>query len=192
MPFRHYGTSDWFRLLRTGRAKRFVNHSRASFVRASVTRDVWNGYFKFCFERNPFDKAISRYHWSTREPRPGISDYLESAPTGLLSNWSICTIDGRMAVDFVGRYERLDHDPSVVARKIGLCRDVQVSPRFVVFGPIGKAVSSSIRISKRREDPVKNMQVTRADGPSPGQPPLNHAPVDVAPQFRRLAGIHEK
>ena len=31
-------------------------------VRNRIPRDVWNSYFKFCVERNPWDKVLSHYH----------------------------------------------------------------------------------------------------------------------------------
>jgi len=83
---------------------------------------VWDGYFKFSVERNPFDKAISRYFWSTRAEahRPPIADYLRAAPKDLLSNWGIYTIDDCIAVDFVARFETLVEDMAKVMRTIGL------------------------------------------------------------------------
>jgi hypothetical protein len=122
VPLRYYGLSDWFRLLRSRQPKYYKNHAPAWYIRDHIDRDIWNTYFKFCFERNPFDKAISRYYWSTRNvtPRPEIGEYLASAPIELLSNWDIYTIDDKIAVDFVGRYESLHEDLAKVAEKLGL------------------------------------------------------------------------
>ncbi len=85
-----------------------------------MPRDIWKNYFKFCFERNPFDKAISRYYWSTSAPRPAIDDFLETAPPLLLSNWNTYTVDDELAVDFIGRYENLVEELSQVASRLGL------------------------------------------------------------------------
>lgn len=90
----------------------FFNHAPASFVRHHVDPQIWNSYFKFCFERNPYDKAISRYFWSTREetaPQP-IARFLRSAKRRQISNWEIYTQRGEIAVDFVGRFENLAAD----------------------------------------------------------------------------------
>ena len=125
-----FGFSDWMTLLTKGRRKRFFNHASASFIRANLGPEIWDGYFKFCFERNPFDKAISRFYWSTREPRPPISEYLISAKPKLLTNWDIYTIDGRVAVNFVGRYETLEADLAAVRSRLGLPEDI-VLPRAI-------------------------------------------------------------
>ncbi len=122
VPLRYYGVSDWFKLFRGKGPKHFFNHAPARYIRRIIGEKVWNSYFKFCFERNPFDKAISRYYWSTRnmEHPPTITDYLKSAPIHLLSNWSIYTINDEIVVDFVGRYDNLTEDLAKVSQKIGL------------------------------------------------------------------------
>lgn len=107
VPLRYYKMRDWGRLIGKGRCKHYRSHVTAGVVRDCLPDDMWNSYFKFCFERDPFDKAISRYYWSTRAPRPAIADYLSAVPSGLLSNWSIYTINDQIVVDFVGHYEHL-------------------------------------------------------------------------------------
>jgi hypothetical protein len=42
--------------------QKFYNHMPACEVRRRVPAHVWNGYFKFCVERNPWDKVLSHYH----------------------------------------------------------------------------------------------------------------------------------
>jgi hypothetical protein len=101
---------------------RFYNHASAGFVRRYAEPEVWNGYFKFCFERNPYDKAISRYFWSMREqavPQP-IAQFLHGAKRRQISNWEIYAERGRIAVDFVGRFENLAGDLAEALSRIGL------------------------------------------------------------------------
>jgi hypothetical protein len=128
LPLRSFGFSDWLTWLGQGRRKRYFNHASAPFIRDHVGEKIWNSYFKFCFERNPFDKAISRYYWSTKEPRPEISGYLQSARSDLLSNWNIYTINDRIAVDFVGRYESLGTYLKMLQHRLGLPKEI-VLPR---------------------------------------------------------------
>ena len=106
--------------------RRFFNHANARFIRENIGEMIWNSYFKFCFERNPFDKAISRYYWSTSEPRPEIYDYLRSAPKYFLSNWDLYTVNDQVIVDFIGRYENLNDDLAIVADKINLPSDLDL------------------------------------------------------------------
>ena len=116
----YYNKLDWLKLFGKARRKQFYNHSSAEFIRNSIPARIWNSYFKFTFERNPFDKAISRYYWSTQEPRPEMVEYLNSVQSHLLSNWDIYTINDQIEVDFVGRYENLDEDLAKIKEKLGL------------------------------------------------------------------------
>lgn len=118
-PLRLYDAEDWLRLLRKRKRKRLA-HAGALFARRFAGEEVWNGYFKFCFERNPFDKAISRYYWRTRPPRPPIADFLASRHRRFLSDWNIYTLDECVAVDFVGRFENLTADLEKIAERLGL------------------------------------------------------------------------
>lgn len=120
VALKYYSKLDWLEFIGKASRKQFYNHASARFIRDCIPAEIWNSYFKFTFERDPFDKAISRYYWSTREPRPEISEYLNSARVEQLSNWYIYTINDQIAVDFVGRYEKLDGDLAEIKNRLGL------------------------------------------------------------------------
>ena len=42
--------------------EKFYRHMPAFEVQQRVPSRVWNSYFKFCVERNPWDKVLSHYH----------------------------------------------------------------------------------------------------------------------------------
>jgi hypothetical protein len=42
--------------------EKFYRHMPASLVKQRVPARIWNSYFKFCVERNPWDKVLSHYH----------------------------------------------------------------------------------------------------------------------------------
>ncbi len=48
------------------RRRTFYNHMPAARIRERVGAKVWNSYFKFCFERNPWDKVVSWYYFRQR------------------------------------------------------------------------------------------------------------------------------
>ena len=94
----------------------------------------WNNYFKFCFIRNPYERALSDYRWRISNiPHPGISfgEFLERLADSdrpdpekvvpkTVSNWPIYTIDDQIAVDFVGRYENLMTDFERICHEVGI------------------------------------------------------------------------
>jgi len=45
------------------RKKKFYNHISASLIKSRVSKSVWDNYFKFCIERNPWDKTLSHYYF---------------------------------------------------------------------------------------------------------------------------------
>ncbi|WP_299493699.1 sulfotransferase family 2 domain-containing protein [Acaryochloris sp. IP29b_bin.137] len=126
IALKYYSKRDWFKAIRKAERHKFYNHATAKYIQERIPAQIWNSYFKFTFERSPFDKAISRYYWSTVDPRPEISDYLNSVKTELLSNWSIYTINDQIAVDFVGRYETLDDDLAKIKDKLGLSGELNL------------------------------------------------------------------
>ena len=123
-PWHEYGPRELFALALHGRRKmRFFNHVSASEVKARIGADTWNSYYKFCFERNPFDRLISHYYWCHRsEPRPPMSSFIQSGkPMALKSRgYGVYTIDGQVAVDRICRYEAIAEELEEVRKAIGL------------------------------------------------------------------------
>jgi len=118
-----YSPRDWLKVfLRRKPYPHIQRHADAHFAQAFLGETIWNEYYKFCFERNPYDRAISRYYWQTREEnqKPDINEYIQSNKVYMLSNWSKYTINNRIVVDFVGKYESLNEDLAMITQKIGL------------------------------------------------------------------------
>lgn len=131
IPFTRYSAKDWARLVtrRTGR-KRFVNHMPARRVRRAIDPEVWNSYFKFCVERNPWDKVVSLYYWRHQsEPRPSLSQFIQSGEMTIgvrRGGYDVYSIDGQVAVDRILRYERLNEELQDVAAQLKLPGTLQL------------------------------------------------------------------
>ena len=123
VPKTHYSIGDWINLLSRGERKVFYNHMPAREIRNCIPGKTWNRYFKFCFERNPWDRAISAYYWENRRQKklPDFYAYLEELQRkNLISNFPIYSIDGRIAVDRVFRYENLAAELPQIAETLRL------------------------------------------------------------------------
>lgn len=104
-----------------GRQQRgYYNHMTSNEIIYHLGRGVWDDYFTFSIEREPYGKAISRYYWSTEEPRPTLGKYLDTAPVHLLSNWEIYSVNDTPSVDALIRFEHLTEDIEKVRLKLGL------------------------------------------------------------------------
>lgn len=105
----------------------YYNHIPAGKIRELVGKKIWKTYFKFCFERNPWDKAISLYYWVNRNnpQAPSFDEFLADGRNRRdLSNYYLYTINNKIAVDLIGRYENLDREFERIAAYLKLPRKI--------------------------------------------------------------------
>jgi hypothetical protein len=113
-PRKHVLLDWWLR-------QRFYNHIPAELVFARLSPNIWNSYFKFCVERNPWDKALSYYHM-VKHRSGGTLTFDEFLTTGDYSpNYPLYTDnDGQLMVDRVLKYENLMTELGEVFEKLGI------------------------------------------------------------------------
>ncbi|WP_018935327.1 sulfotransferase family 2 domain-containing protein [Thioalkalivibrio sp. ALJ24] len=126
----HRGFREWRRLLTQGQRARWRQHTTARTLRELLPSHVWDSYLKITVERNPWDRALSRYWWmkGRREEQgqtdfPSVSEYLiwmEKNKPQWISNWAHYAIDDGLLVDRVLLYERLDSDLAELAQTLGV------------------------------------------------------------------------
>lgn len=148
-PYREYGLHDWARLLIRRRPKlRYFNHMKAPQVKGLIGDEIWNSYFKFCFERNPWDRLVSLYFF--RHPSgsgPSLTEFIESDEPLTLKQrgFDLYSIDGKVAVDKVCRFESINEEMETVRTQLGIPEELEL-PR----------AKSHFRKDKRRYQDILN------------------------------------
>jgi hypothetical protein len=117
----------WFRVVPEDYG--FYNHMPADEARALLNDNkIWNSYFKFAFDRNPWDRQVSAYHFRYRREAspPPLAEFLSDEKRARLNNYEIYSLDGEVCVDFLGRFETLEKDFKHVLGEIGLAFDKEL------------------------------------------------------------------
>ena len=92
----------------------------------AISKSFYRSAFKFCFCRNPYDRAVSHYFYARkRHPdkfSPSVS-FLDFTRTlgdyGRMFRTQKYYVD-KIVLDFIGRFERLEEDYRHVAKTIGV------------------------------------------------------------------------
>ena len=102
---------------------------------------AWRDYFKFALIRNPFDFEISDYFWRTKEMSQTINfkEFLKrkmkisNDPEGVVpfpsTNWPIYSINNKVILDYVGYFEDLDNQVTLIGEQIGLPLNTSKFPK---------------------------------------------------------------
>lgn len=103
----------------------FFNHIPASALKQSIPADIWSGYYKFCFERNPWDKVVSWYYWEVKNGRPmSVDQFIQSGHFALVGGeggFDLYTdSQQQLLVDQVYRYEEMQDALIDIAEKLSV------------------------------------------------------------------------
>ena len=140
--FLRYRADSWELKLRCRlhRIQRFHKHETAENIRSVIGERVWSRNYTFAIVRNPWDLAVSCYHWwrqlSDRFARfqetsrmikeMSFPEYMESPYGRMINQYESTMLDwisdrrGKVLVDFIGRFESLDESWQKICEGIGV------------------------------------------------------------------------
>ncbi|HEY3755267.1 MAG TPA: sulfotransferase family 2 domain-containing protein [Opitutaceae bacterium] len=122
--------------------RKYSKHLPPAVALARLQPQIWNGYFKVAFVRNPWDWMVSRhFHDRLRRGETGEVSEIKVSDIQRLCrmrgvrraiSWSpyrtqysfLSGPEGRIIVDFVGRYERLQEDFDEICRQAAIPQQV--------------------------------------------------------------------
>ncbi len=110
-------------------------HANAEKVRTLIGADCYDSYFKFAFVRNPWDWQVSLYYYMLRSPdtmHPQVPLVKSMENFDRYIRWrcreevrlqyNFIYVDGKLLVDFVGRYENFQLDFDKICDRLDIAR----------------------------------------------------------------------
>ena len=112
-----------------------LQHLFASHIRCEVEEETFSRYYKFSIVRNPWDKAVSQFHYMQKredlrdyigmDKGGSFKKYLELTQKRVHVQWDkqhrfLVSDHGELMVDFVGRFENFNKDVRKVLSQLSL------------------------------------------------------------------------
>lgn len=103
------------------KARKYHHHISASKLQHRVSKHMWDSYYKFCVERNPWDKTISHYYMINDRQGGNLTldEYIDRGDFCLdLPKYT--SSGGKVLVDRVLKYENLMEELGEVLEQLGV------------------------------------------------------------------------
>lgn len=121
IPYSTYSAIDVLKMIKNRKRLVYYNHISAEQVKKRISPEIWNSYYKFCFERNPFDKFISFYYWCGGEKvYPTIKNFIDAGMSGKVPGFDLYTIDSFPVVDKIYKFEEISEAIDDINQKLNL------------------------------------------------------------------------
>jgi hypothetical protein len=121
--------------------QKYQPHMPGTLVRSRVSKKIWDQYFKFCIERNPWEKTLSHFYMKSKRPDRKhwtLDEYLKGKT--LCSDFNRYTDKkGDLLVDKVILYEDLENNLNEAFERLGIPYE----------GMLGFNINSNFREDRR-------------------------------------------
>ena len=127
VPRKKYNHKEWMQFIFKGIQPMYYNHIPAWEIKIHIQKNIWNSYYKFCFERNPWDKVISHFHHRNRSGIfNNIMDYLQNDTGDAIQGYNMYAINNNVLVDKIYQYEKMDDALVELSATLGLKNNLQL------------------------------------------------------------------
>ena len=99
---------------------------RKRLADGSISKEFYDSAFKFCFCRNPYDRAVSHYFYARKRhpkefsPKVSFIDFTRTLGNyGRMFRLQSYYVE-KLEFDFIGRFERLKEDFNYIANHLGI------------------------------------------------------------------------
>jgi len=121
IPFSKYSKKEMLNFVFFKKRKSFYNHMSCKEMKFLLGDTIYNSYYKFCFERNPYDKVISLfYHQGGFERWDSIEAFIRGGGLNIIKGYDQYSINKVLAVDDIFKYEDMDNALSTISQKLNL------------------------------------------------------------------------
>ncbi len=115
-------------------------HVTARWAKIKLPPEVFDSYIKFAVVRNPYDRAISHFHWQQEDPtqrhyertkKMSFLDYLQDYERRQRFHDErqvryVTDASGRLMVDYLIRFENLAEEFGLLMKKVGLDKEISL------------------------------------------------------------------
>ena len=101
----------------------FSEHYPAARIKKYLPEEIWDSYLKISIVRCPYDTLISYYYWMCRFPSKKPDSFenyaIDSGIDRVIDNYDKLHINGKLATDFVIKFENFGEDIKKLETDIG-------------------------------------------------------------------------